>query len=60
SKNADMIILNSLRDDGAGFGHDTNKITIFDKGGQQFDFDTKTKAGTAKDIVDTIIRLYYD
>ena len=58
-KKADMIVLNSLRDPGAGFGYDTNKITIFDKGGQEFDFDTKTKEETAKDIVDTIIRLYY-
>lgn len=58
-KNADMIILNSLNDPGAGFGHDTNKITIFEKGGQQFNFDTKSKNEVAKDIVDTIIRLYY-
>lgn len=58
-KNADMIILNSLNDPGAGFGHDTNKITIFEKGGQQFSFDTKSKNEVAKDIVDTIIRLYY-
>ena len=58
-KKADMIILNSLRDTGAGFGYDTNKITIFDKGGQAFDFATKTKEEAAKDIVDTIIRLYY-
>lgn len=58
-KNADMIILNSLNDPGAGFGHDTNKITIFEKGGQQFSFDTKSKSEAAKDIVDTIIRLYY-
>lgn len=59
SKNADMIVLNSLRDEGAGFGHDTNKITIFDKGGQEFIFETKTKEKVAKDIVDTIIKLYY-
>ena len=58
-KKADMIVLNSLKDEGAGFGHDTNKITIFDKGGQEFDFATKTKEEAAKDIVDTIIRLYY-
>jgi phosphopantothenoylcysteine decarboxylase / phosphopantothenate---cysteine ligase len=58
-KNADMIVLNSLRDTGAGFGYDTNKITIFDKGGQEFDFATKTKEEAAKDIIDTIIRLYY-
>lgn len=58
-KNADMIILNSMKDTGAGFGYDTNKITIFDKSGQEFSFDTKSKTDVAKDIVDTIIRLYY-
>ncbi len=58
-KNADMIVLNSLKVEGAGFGHDTNKITIFEKNGQEFSFDTKTKKEVAKDIVDTIIRLYY-
>jgi phosphopantothenoylcysteine decarboxylase/phosphopantothenate--cysteine ligase len=59
-KKADMIVLNSLRDKGAGFGYDTNKITIFEKGGLEFEFATKTKEETAKDIVDTIIRLYYE
>lgn len=58
-KNADMIVLNSLNDSGAGFGHDTNKITIFDKGGKEFNFDAKSKAAVAKDIVDTMINLYY-
>jgi phosphopantothenoylcysteine decarboxylase/phosphopantothenate--cysteine ligase len=58
-KNADMIVLNSLNDDGAGFGYDTNKITIFDKGGKEIGFETKNKTEVAKDIVDTIIRLYY-
>lgn len=58
-KNADLIILNSLNDAGAGFGHDTNKITIFDKSGKEFSFDTKSKTAAAKDIVDTIISLYY-
>lgn len=58
-KNADMIVLNSLNDPGAGFGMDTNKITIFEKGGQEFHFDTKSKREVARDIVDTIIRLYY-
>jgi phosphopantothenoylcysteine decarboxylase/phosphopantothenate--cysteine ligase len=59
NKHADMIVLNSLNDPGAGFGHDTNKITIFEKGGRSFDFETKSKTEVAKDIVDTIIRLYY-
>jgi phosphopantothenoylcysteine decarboxylase/phosphopantothenate--cysteine ligase len=60
SKKADMIVLNSLRNAGAGFGFDTNKITIFDKGGREFDFATKTKQEAAKDIVDTLISLYYE
>ena len=58
-KNADMMVLNSLNDAGAGFGHDTNKITIFDKSGQEFNFETKSKTNVAKDIIDTIIRIYY-
>jgi phosphopantothenoylcysteine decarboxylase/phosphopantothenate--cysteine ligase len=58
-KNADMIILNSLNDAGAGFGHDTNKITIFRKKGKEIAFDKKPKEEVAKDIVDTIIRLHY-
>lgn len=59
SKNADMIVLNSLNDQGAGFGTDTNKITIFDKSGSEFSFELLTKKETAKNIVDTIIQLYY-
>ncbi|MBL7738527.1 MAG: bifunctional phosphopantothenoylcysteine decarboxylase/phosphopantothenate--cysteine ligase CoaBC [Chitinophagaceae bacterium] len=58
-KNADMIVLNSLNDAGAGFGHDTNKITIFRKGGEEIHFDTKPKEDVARDIVDTIIRVHY-
>lgn len=58
-KNIDMIVMNSLRDKGAAFGHDTNKITIFEKGGQEFLFETKSKKEVAKDIVDTLIRLHY-
>lgn len=56
SKNADMIVLNSLNDAGAGFGHDTNKITIFDRTGNIFPFETKTKKEVAVDIVNTIIQ----
>jgi phosphopantothenoylcysteine decarboxylase/phosphopantothenate--cysteine ligase len=59
TKNADLIILNSIKDEGAGFGHDTNKITIFEKGGKEFDFSLKQKEEAARDIVDTIIKLYY-
>jgi len=59
TKNADMIVLNSLQDAGAGFGHDTNKITIFDKTGNTYLFEMKTKKEVAKDIVNTIIQQFY-
>jgi phosphopantothenoylcysteine decarboxylase / phosphopantothenate---cysteine ligase len=59
SKNADMIVLNSLQDAGAGFGTDTNKITIFDKKGKSFPFDIKSKKEVAIDIVNTIIQQFY-
>jgi phosphopantothenoylcysteine decarboxylase/phosphopantothenate--cysteine ligase len=58
-KNADMIVLNSLNDSGAGFGHDTNKITIFQRGGGELRFETKSKDEVAKDIVDVIIKSFY-
>lgn len=55
AKNADMIVLNSLNDKGAGFGHSTNKITIFDKQGNIKEFEVKDKKYVAKDIVNSII-----
>lgn len=58
-KNADMIILNSLNDAGAGFGHDTNKVTIFRKNADPVKFGLKSKKEVAKDIVDTIINSFY-
>lgn len=59
TKNADMIVLNSLQDAGAGFGHDTNKITIFDKTGNAYPFEVKPKKEVARDIVNTIIQQFY-
>ncbi len=55
SKNADMIVLNSLNDAGAGFGTDTNKISIFDKEGREFFFELKSKKEVAADIVNHIV-----
>jgi phosphopantothenoylcysteine decarboxylase / phosphopantothenate---cysteine ligase len=55
SKNADFIILNSMKDAGAGFGHDTNKITIFNKAGKEFSFEMKDKTAVAFDILETIL-----
>ena len=54
-KNADMIILNSLKDEGAGFGKSTNKVAIFDKNGKEYTFDKKSKKEVAVDIINTII-----
>ena len=59
TKNADMIVLNSLNDAGAGFGYDTNRITIFDKHSNEYKFDTKSKKEVAIDIVNTIIKLLH-
>ena len=55
-KNADLIVLNSLRDPGAGFGYDTNRITIFDRSGGVTPFETQPKTAVAADIVNAIIR----
>jgi phosphopantothenoylcysteine decarboxylase/phosphopantothenate--cysteine ligase len=59
SKNADLIVLNSLNDDGAGFGHDTNKVTIFERGGNEIKYDRKPKQQVAKDIVDRIVNMLH-
>ncbi|KRO64314.1 MAG: phosphopantothenoylcysteine decarboxylase [Cryomorphaceae bacterium BACL11 MAG-121015-bin20] len=57
SKNLDMIVLNSLNNKGAGFEHNTNKITIIDKQNNIFDFELKDKSAVAKDIITKIIEL---
>jgi phosphopantothenoylcysteine decarboxylase / phosphopantothenate---cysteine ligase len=54
AKNFDFIVLNSLNDPGAGFSHDTNKISIISKDGQEQKFNLKSKKEVAKDIVDVI------
>jgi len=59
NKNADMIVLNSLNDEGAGFGYDTNKITIFEKNGKEISYERKPKQQVAKDIVDRIVNMLY-
>ena len=51
-KNLDMIVLNSLKDKGAGFGHDTNKVTIITADGTVTEGTLKSKAAVAKDIAD--------
>lgn len=55
SKNLDMIVLNSLKDAGAGFGGSTNKITIIDKDLNQTNYPLKSKSEVADDIIQKII-----
>ena len=54
SKNADLIVMNSLSNKGAGFEVDTNKVTLFHTSGKEFDFALKSKKDVAKDIADVI------
>lgn len=56
SKNFDLIVLNSLNDHGAGFGFDTNKVTIIDRKKQPQVFELKSKKEVAQDIVEAIIQ----
>ncbi len=57
-KNFDFIVLNSLNDKGAGFQHETNKISIFTNKQQQFNFDLKSKREVAADIINTLVSNY--
>ena len=54
-KNLDLVVLNSLADKHAGFGVDTNKITIIERDGKEHAFGVKPKKEVAKDIVDFLI-----
>ena len=55
SKNMDMIVLNSLKDKGTGFGFDTNKVSIIDKTKNIYRFKLKNKSKVAKDIIDFVL-----
>ena len=57
AKNLDMIVLNSLRDSGAGFGTDTNKVTVMTADGGRTEFGLKSKQAVAADVVDSIAGL---
>ena len=56
-KNLDAIVLNSLKDEGAGFRHDTNKITFIDNKSQVTEFKLKSKHEVSVDIFNQIINL---
>lgn len=56
-KKLDMIVLNSMRDSGAGFGHDTNKVTLFFREGEPVALPLKGKDEVASDIMDNLEKL---
>jgi phosphopantothenoylcysteine decarboxylase/phosphopantothenate--cysteine ligase len=53
-KNFDLVVLNSLRDAGAGFGHDTNKVAVLDRAGQVLNFELQAKTELARELVQLI------
>lgn len=53
-KKLDMIVLNSLNNEGAGFKHDTNLVTLFFKDNKELKFELKSKLEVAKDILENI------
>lgn len=55
-KNFNFIVLNSLKEKGAGFQHDTNKVTIFQRGGLRKSYALKSKRQVAVDIVDALCK----
>lgn len=55
-KRADLLVLNSLQEEGAGFGYNTNKITIFDRKGGVSRFEKRPKKEVANDILNTILK----
>ncbi len=57
NKNLDFIVLNSLKDKGAGFGHQTNKVFILDKNKKITHFDLKPKKEVAVDIINKIVEI---
>ena len=56
-KNLDWVVLNRLGDPGAGFGVDTNSVTLFSRGGEELSFPVKSKQEVARDIVATVFSL---
>ena len=56
-KNLDLIVLNSLEEEGAGFGSDTNRVTMIDRTGNADEFKLKPKHQVATDLVKRVIKM---
>jgi phosphopantothenoylcysteine decarboxylase / phosphopantothenate---cysteine ligase len=59
-KNLDLVVLNSLQDEGAGFGTPTNKVTFIDNNFNVESMELKSKEGVANDILNKVIAHFYD
>ena len=57
-KNFDLLVLNSLRDQGAGFGFDTNKVTFIDQNGNLDSFELESKQKVARNLIKEVIRRF--
>lgn len=55
-KNLDLIVLNSLQDEGAGFGTETNRVTMIDRAGRMQKYELKPKRQVAGDLVSRVIK----
>ncbi len=56
-KNLDLVVLNMSNEEGSGFGHDTNRITIIDRNNNIDKFELKSKDEAARDILDKIVKM---
>jgi len=56
-KNLDLIVLNSLKDKGAGFKHNTNKVSIVHTDGTVNEYELKSKKAVAQDVIDALVSL---
>ena len=56
-KNMDLMVLNSLREEGVGFGTDTNRVTMIDRFGNTDEFELKLKHQVAADLVDRVVKM---
>jgi phosphopantothenoylcysteine decarboxylase/phosphopantothenate--cysteine ligase len=59
-KNLDLVVLNSMQDEGAGFGTDTNRVTMIDRSGNLEKFEMKPKNQVASDLVRRVIKMIDD
>jgi phosphopantothenoylcysteine decarboxylase/phosphopantothenate--cysteine ligase len=55
-KNLDVIVLNSLNDQGAGFGYDTNQVTLIDKYGSETHIPLKSKTEIAEEVINYLVK----